>query len=256
MQRLVDGFDDPAYVVDWQMAIVAWNHAVEQQLGVAAEEVIGRNAYEALRVVCTPALRAERIANLRQNLRWVGATLLESRRGRRIPFGGFCHPVWKESPPPESPRRRGLKFLTVLSPFQNAGIGHVRSADLDVVVSRVVAAYELKSPANSENLTREPLTREPYTGAIPELGSDSVPVTTPIPPTIQLRLRQARERAGLTVYALANLTGVQQYQIRTWEMAPSDSRSHKISPENLAKLLPHIGGTSDYYFYGAEDGKP
>jgi hypothetical protein len=58
------------------------------------------------------------------------------------------------------------------------------------------------------------------------------------------------------MYRLAELSGAKPWQIRTWELDPSDPRSHRISPDNLARLLPHIGGTSDYYFYGVKDGAP
>jgi PAS domain-containing protein len=235
------------------MRIVAWNHGAEQYLGWAAEDAIGRSIAERLQPTCTLSAREKKVADLLRNLAWVGTTVLKSRWERHVPFGGYCHPAEKGA-------ARGLEFLSVLSPLrsQKAEIGYVEPRGLDIVVSRVVAAYELKAnpSANSEKLTREPLTRELHGGLISELGCDSVPVTTPIPPTIQGRLRGARERADLTIYALAHLAGVAEYQIRTWEMSPSDPRSHKISPENLGKLLPHIGGTSDYYFYGAPDGKP
>jgi transcriptional regulator with XRE-family HTH domain len=57
------------------------------------------------------------------------------------------------------------------------------------------------------------------------------------------KLRTARETAGLPKYRLAKLSGVGEAQIRQWERG-----THEPTARNVAKLIPYIGGTLDYYF--------
>jgi DNA-binding XRE family transcriptional regulator len=111
MQRLVDGFDDPAYVVrgDAELTLESWNHAAERRTGYAAEDTIGQPAYERLRPTVDRATRAQLEADLRERHWWVGTTTLLDRRDRPITSWGVCYPVWRDEPDDSPPH-----YLTVL----------------------------------------------------------------------------------------------------------------------------------------------
>jgi len=53
-----------------------------------------------------------------------------------------------------------------------------------------------------------------------------------------------RERAGLSKRQLAQRAGVQISQLRQWERG-----DHVPSPPNLFRLIPHIGGTIEFYLF-------
>ena len=77
------------------------------------------------------------------------------------------------------------------------------------------------------------------------LGSETVPTTSPHPTTGR-KLQAARELHHLSKAALAKLAGVTRQQIIVWE-----SDEHAISPRNIERLVPHIGGSVDHYLGAA-----
>jgi DNA-binding transcriptional regulator YiaG len=61
------------------------------------------------------------------------------------------------------------------------------------------------------------------------------------------KIAEAREAKRLSKYMLAKLADVDEGQIRKWERG-----EHACSAVNLLKLIPHIGGTLDFYL-GEDD---
>jgi DNA-binding XRE family transcriptional regulator len=56
------------------------------------------------------------------------------------------------------------------------------------------------------------------------------------------KIAKARKAKGLSKYMLAKLAGVREGQIRHWERG-----DNACGAPNLLKLIPHIGGTLDFY---------
>ena len=93
MQRLVDQFDDPAYVVGFEgnvSKVLSWNHAVERALGYAAEEAVGRGIDEVLPPAYSSRSRLRRVTEMRRRGSWHGRTVLVNRRGIPVTFRGSC----------------------------------------------------------------------------------------------------------------------------------------------------------------------
>jgi len=63
------------------------------------------------------------------------------------------------------------------------------------------------------------------------------------------RITLMRERADLSKRQLAKAAGVHEWQLRQWERG-----DHVVSPMNLRRLIPHIGGTIEFYLFGDEIG--
>ena len=60
------------------------------------------------------------------------------------------------------------------------------------------------------------------------------------------RLRNAREKAGMSKRQLAQAAQVREQQIRQWEAG-----EHIPTAHNLLRLIPHLGGTMEYYLTGS-----
>ena len=61
MQRFVETFDEPAYAVDHELIITAWNRRAEQIFGWPAEDAIGHSADERLQPSYDWQLRRKRV---------------------------------------------------------------------------------------------------------------------------------------------------------------------------------------------------
>jgi hypothetical protein len=120
------------------------------------------------------------------------------------------------------------------------------ATDLQIGVARAVGAvhHGRKRSQTAPKNTRELLTRDSYQAADQGVGSDPVSTMTK-GKSVGERISKAREAAGLNRYQLAKLAGVNYGQVRQWEI-----NEHVPTPTNLRRLIPHIGGTTDFYLFG------
>jgi len=87
----------------------------------------------------------------------------------------------------------------------------------------------------------------PDSSCVRLVGIASRPVATvsEIKNEVGPRITMMRERAKLSKRQLALLAGVHVWQLRQWERG-----DHIPGPQNLWRLIPHIGGTIEFYLFG------
>lgn len=213
MQRLVEQFDDPAYVVSFDGGlgrVMSWNRAVERALGYAAEEAIGHGIDEVLRGMIDARSRLRRIVEMRSRGSWQGRTVLQDRRGRPTPFQGGCIRLVG-----------GTDYLTVLRlPLSGSG-----TAPIPGFFAGIPRAGNMQAGS-----------------AV--VDSHVVFAATGIKQTIGNNIRRAREQTGLPQRQLALRLDISPSRLNDYEhgrIKPHDDR--------IAAIAAITGAPSIGWFY-------
>jgi DNA-binding XRE family transcriptional regulator len=215
MQRLVDNFDTPAYVVraDPELTIVAFNRHIEQALRVAKFEAVGRPAYDRLRPHIQPPARDRRVADLRRRDWWEGHTDLADRDGQPVPFTGICRPVLYD----------GAKhYMTVLFLLGVAGSDATRE-------QRSLVGVATTCNRSNEMIEDAKQAREDAKQARRK--------------RVAYNLRRLRTPTGLSQAKAAAKIGVQREHLNRWENAQWEPNA-----ANIARLA-HLFGVDESEFY-------
>jgi DNA-binding XRE family transcriptional regulator len=222
MQRLVDGFDDPAYVVrnDPWLTIESWNHGIEQKLHRAAEDAIGRPAFECLRPTLDRVTRAHLEDDLRRRHWWIGTTTLLDTRERPVAAWGICCPVQRASLSDPT-----LHYLTVLP----RGM-------------MTASFFPLIATSSAPQGSAAPFTDLDNGWQLLDLVDGETPKERR-KRTIGENIARYREAKHLSRYALARDLGIERSQLIKWETGTWEPSAAHIA--ELADLL----GVPDWTFY-------
>jgi PAS domain S-box-containing protein len=191
MQRLVEQFDDPAYVVRFdgvEPIVEGWNPADERAFGYTAEEAVGRNIDEMVRSTIDVRSRLRRIVELQRRGLWIGRTTLLDRRGKPLAFHGSCHRL-ADGRYLTVLRFRPIDFATTLREFAQSGAQSERRS-----------VGERRSGCNGD---------EAMTEYAKQHRKDKT----------AYHLRRLRERDGLNPTQLENRIGATRGHVSRWESA-------------------------------------
>jgi DNA-binding transcriptional regulator YiaG len=125
-----------------------------------------------------------------------------------------------------------------------ARIAARRRADDLALVHRTARIYRQMSEENGRNLQRNRIRGTRLSGfpGDADCALVSAMTTAAEVSTVGSRIRLMRKRAELSKRQLAKAAGVDERQLRGWE-----NDEHEPTASSLRRLIPHIGGTLDFY---------
>jgi PAS domain-containing protein len=242
MQRMVELFDEPAYVVDRDLTIIAWNHGAEQAFGWGGEDAIGHSADERLRpAVDWRPFRDQRVRQLFEWGWWAGPTGLLDRQGRPLAFQGFCCEVFSVGV---------THYFTVLHQAATNGVANLtekvaKLAFVEDLVSARSSGFHtpILRPRQSGGFQAAPMVERSTT----EMSATHNRQTSPADAarrslrerkTFAIRMRIARDERRWTQDQMGDFLRIRSKEINRFEHAHTWGRppSHTARAEFAIKL--------------------